>query len=82
MKKLVAVAAVGVALAAIPVSIAMTRTGVTVGSDQALAQGAPCYKGESFGKCPTATTTNVPATGRRTLPARRTSLRPRVASQR
>jgi hypothetical protein len=80
MKKLVAVAAVGVALAAIPVSIAMTRTGVTVGSDQALAQ-APCYKGETLGKCPTATTTRT-ATGQRTLSARRTSLRPRVASQR
>jgi|GraSoiStandDraft_1057264.scaffolds.fasta_scaffold1624250_1 hypothetical protein len=41
MKKLVAVAALGVALAAIPVTAAMKGTGITVGSDQALAQGAP-----------------------------------------
>jgi hypothetical protein len=51
MKKLVAVAALGVALAAIPVTVAMKRTGVTVGSDQALAQ-APCYKGQALGPCP------------------------------
>jgi hypothetical protein len=45
MKKFMAVAALGVALAAIPATVAMKRTGVTVGSDQALAQGAPCYDG-------------------------------------
>jgi hypothetical protein len=33
MKKLMAIAAIGVALAAIPVTVAMKRTGVTVGSD-------------------------------------------------
>ena len=52
MKKLVAVAALGVALAAIPLAVAMKGTGVTVGSDQALAQGAPCYKGDAPGPCP------------------------------
>jgi hypothetical protein len=52
MKKLVAVAALGVLLAAIPVTVAMKRTGVTAGSDQALAQGGPCYKGEVIGPCP------------------------------
>jgi hypothetical protein len=71
MKQLVAVAAVGVALAAIPVS---TRTGV--GVDQALAQSGPCYKGETVGACPTA------RTARTALPARRTVMRSRMASQR
>ena len=52
MKKFVAIAALGVALAAIPVTVAMKRTGVTVGSDQALAQAAPCYKGQAYGPCP------------------------------
>jgi hypothetical protein len=52
MKKLVALAALGVALAAIPMSAAMKRTGVTAGLDQALAQAAPCYKGEALGPCP------------------------------
>ena len=52
MKKLVAVAALGVALAALPVTAAMKGTGVTVGSDQALAQGAPCYQGDHLGPCP------------------------------
>ena len=51
MKKLMAIAAIGVALAAIPVTVAMKRTGVTVGADQALAQ-APCYKGTALGPCP------------------------------
>ena len=50
MKKFVAIAALGVALAAIPVTVAMKRTGVTVGSDQALAQAAPCYKGDALGR--------------------------------
>ena len=52
MKKLVAVAALGVALAALPVTAAMKGTGVTVGSDQALAQSGPCYKGDAPGPCP------------------------------
>jgi hypothetical protein len=52
MKKLVAVVALGVALVAIPVTVAMKRTGVTVGSDQALAQSGPCYKGQTLGPCP------------------------------
>ena len=53
MKKLMAIAAIGVALAAIPVTVAMKRTGVTVGSDQALAQqSGPCYKGTVLGPCP------------------------------
>ena len=52
MKKLVAVAALGAALAAFPVSVAMKPTGVTAGSDQALAQGGPCYKGQALGPCP------------------------------
>jgi hypothetical protein len=53
MKKLVAMAtALGFVLAAIPVTVAMKRTGVTVGSDQALAQAAPCYKGQAPGPCP------------------------------
>jgi len=45
MKKLVALAALGVALAAIPVTVAMKGTGVTVGSNQALAQSGPCLGG-------------------------------------
>ena len=52
MKKLLSVAAVGVVLAAIPVTVAMKRTGVTAGLDQALAQGGPCYKGQTLGPCP------------------------------
>jgi len=52
MKQLMAVAALGVALAAIPVTVAMKRTGVTAGLDQALAQGGPCYKGDAPGPCP------------------------------
>jgi hypothetical protein len=52
MKKLVAVALFGAALATFPVTVAMKQTGLTAGSDQALAQGAPCYKGEASGPCP------------------------------
>jgi hypothetical protein len=54
MKKFVAVAALGAVLAAIPATVAMKRTGVTAGSDQALAQvpAPPCYRGESTGPCP------------------------------
>jgi hypothetical protein len=53
MKKLVAVAALGAVLAAIPVTVAMKRTGVTAGSDQALAQqSGPCYKETVLGPCP------------------------------
>jgi len=70
MKKLVAVAAVGVALAAI---------GVTVGSEQALAQ-APCYKGESLGKCPTGTTIRTTTARRPLLTRRGTALRSRLAA--
>lgn len=54
MKKLVAVAALGAVLAAIPVTVAMKRTGITAGSDQALAQSMPCYMGGkgTYGPCP------------------------------
>jgi hypothetical protein len=46
MKKLVAVAALGAALAAFPVSVAMKPTGVTAGSDQALAQEDRATRGK------------------------------------
>ena len=52
MKKLMAVTALGALLAALPVTAAMKGTGVTVGSDQALAQSGPCYKGDAPGPCP------------------------------
>ena len=54
MKTLVVVAALGAVLAAIPASVAMKRTGITAGLDQALAQvpSPPCYRGESVGPCP------------------------------
>jgi hypothetical protein len=55
VKKLVAVAALGAVLAAIPVTVAMKRTGVTASLDQALAQqSGPCYKGTALGPCPKA----------------------------